>query len=207
MAKSKTSEVFKLFDVRASFAQLDVAKSFKPGQKKRYELTVLLDPTREDHAKQIALIKDHAKKLVIAQWGEKPEDLQKCFGLADEHPKKKKYDGYKGMFYFVMARNEDDGPATIVGRTKVDEAFVAQRPGMPEWPFSGAFVNTNPTLWAQDNEWGKAIRGNLRIVQFVRKGDAFGKGSADANDEFQALGDAPGTTAGGVAQVDGGFDL
>lgn len=207
MAKSKTSEIFKLHDVRASFAQLDTPKSFKPGQKKRYELTVLLDPTNAEHAKQIALIKDHAKKLIIAQWGEKPEDLQLCFGLANDHPKKKKYDGYKDMFYFVMAKNEDDGPPTIVGRSKVDGAFVAQKPGMAEWTFSGSFCNTNPTLWAQDNEWGKAIRANLRIVQFVRKGDAFGKGSADANDEFQALGDAPATSGGGVAQVDGGFDL
>lgn len=204
MAKSKTSDILYLKDVRLSFAQLDKPKAFKPGQDARYEATFLLDPTNAEHAKQIAIIKAEAKKLVLAEWGEKPSGLELCFGMADEHPKKSKYDGYKGMFFIVTANKDQP---TIVGRNKVDEAFVAQRPGSSEWPFSGAYVNTNPTLWTQKNTFGNAIRANLRIVQFVRKGPAFGAGSADANEEFQALGDAPGTTAGGVAQVDGGFDL
>lgn len=204
MAKSKTSDIIYLKDVRLSFAQLDKPKAFKPGQEPRFEATFLLDPTRKDHAEYIATIKAEAKKLVLSEWGEKPAGLELCFGLANEHPKKATYDGYKNMFYIVTANKDQP---TIVGRNKVDGAFVAQKPGMAEWPLSGFFVNTNPTLWTQRNTFGNAVRANLRIVQFVRKGTPFGAGSADANEEFQALGDAPGTTAGGVTQVTGGFDL
>jgi hypothetical protein len=63
-------------------------------------------------------------------------------------------------------------------------------------------VNTNVTLWTQDNKFGKAIRANLRIVQFVKDGKAFsGSAPANADDEFEALGDSP-SGKGGATSVD-----
>jgi hypothetical protein len=201
VAKSKTSPVIKLVEWRGSFLQLDKAKSFKPGQDPRFEATFLGDPTREDHAKQIAEINFNAIELIKAQWGEEflaivrdkkkkgePTGLEMCFGLADLHPKKSKYDGYKGQFYIVTANS--DRP-TVVSRGL--EPVV---PGNKQWPYSGAYVNTNVTLWCQDNWFGKAIRANLRIVQFNKDGTPFGAGQADANKEFTALGDLPASGGG-----------
>lgn len=195
MAKSLTSPIIKLKNVRLSFAQLDKPKAFKPGQEPRYEATFLLDPSKEEDEVQIAAIKAEASALIRAKWGEKPDGLQLCFGLANNHAKKAKYDGYKDMFYIVTANSERP---TLCTRER--EAVV---PGNKQWPYSGCYVNTNPTLWVQDNGFGIAIRANLRIVQFVEDGKAFGAGSANADDEFEKL---PTMGAKGAAAVDG-FDL
>ena len=81
---------------------------------------------------------------------------------------KAKYDGYKGMFYITTANTERPG---VYGRQRQP---IAE--GDREAPYSGCFVNTNITLWTQDNKFGKAIRANLRIVQFAKDGDSFGGG-------------------------------
>lgn len=198
MAKSITSEIIKFKSVRLSFAQLDKPKAFKPGQDPRFEATFLLDPSSEEHKTQIRTLMAEADKLVKLKWGNdadlkdnKPEGLQLCFGLANKNPKKAKYDGYKDMFYVVTANK--DRP-TIVTRDR--EAVV---PGHKQWPYSGCYVNTNPTLWVQDNGFGIAIRANLRIVQFVDDGKPFGAGSANADDEFEKL---PPKGSQGVSEVD-----
>lgn len=186
MAKTKTltSDVIKLVDWRASFLQIDKPKSFKPGQEPRYEATFLADPTRVEHLAQMKELKAAAILLAEAKgWDYATltyDDL--AYGMADKHPKKKKYDGYAGMFYIVTANASQP---TICGRN-----LEPLTPGKKPYPYSGCRVNTNVTLWTQDNEFGQAIRANLRIVQFVADDTPFGAGSAVPEDEFQALGDA-----------------
>ena len=195
MAKSKTSEVIKLKNARGSFLRLFKPKAFQEGQTPRYEATFLLDPTNADHAAAIAQLKTEAKKLIAAQWGEKPAGLKLCFGDADKDETKAKYDGYKGMFYITTANTERPG---VYGRQRQP---IAE--GDREAPYSGCYVNTNITLWTQDNKFGKAIRANLRIVQFSKDGEAFsGAAPARAEDELEALEDK---TPAGVTTSDG-FD-
>lgn len=195
MAKSKTSEVVKLKNVRGSFLRLFKPKAFQEGQTPRYEATFLLDPTNAEHAAAIAQLRAEAKKLIAAAWGEKPAGLKLCFGDADKDETKSKYDGYKGMFYVTTANTERPG---VYGRQRQP---VAE--GDREAPYSGCYVNTNITLWTQDNKFGKAIRANLRIVQFAKDGEAFsGAAPARAEDELEALEDK---TPAGVAASDG-FD-
>jgi hypothetical protein len=56
----------------------------------------------------------------------------------------------------------------------------------PSLMYAGAFVNTVITLWSQDHPvGGKGINANLRIVQFVKNGEAFGAGPASADDELK----------------------
>lgn len=193
MAKSKTltSPIIKLKDWRGSFLQLDKPKSFQPGQTPRYEATFLADPSREDHMEQMKAIKAAAIALCEAK-GWDYDEVDKCFGMADKHPKKKKYDGYAGMFYLVSA-NEDQ--PIVVGRNL--EPLV---PGKKPYPYSGCRLNTNPTLWTQDNEFGQAIRCNLRIVQFVGDDTPFGRGAADPEDEFEKLPPLAGSKGSGGAK-------
>lgn len=196
MAKEKTitSRVIKLKSWGLSFPELVVPKAYEDGQKLSYQSTVLADPTNAAHKAQILELVAEAKILCgLKQWEypkpgeEHMSEIKLCFGRADVHPKKKKYDGYAGMFYLAMSNSD---PPTICGRN-----LESLDPKRKPFPYAGCYVNTNTTLWVQDNKWGKAIRANLRIVQFVSDGAAFGKGRANAEEEFEPLGDDPSAKA------------
>lgn len=180
--KSLTSDTIKLKNVRLSFPRLDKPKAFQEGQTPRYEATFLLDPSDVAHAEQIKAIRQAAAALVKAKWGDKPAGLKLCYGLANDHETKAKYDGYKDMFFVTTANTQKP---TVCRR---DRQLVEV--GQKEFPYGGCRVNTNITLWTQDNKFGKAIRGNLRIVQFFGDDKAF-SGSAPANpeDELELYGD------------------
>lgn len=178
---SITSDVIALKNVRLSFPHLFKAKAFNKDQDPKFQATFLLDPSDKDHAKAIKQIKAQAKKVMIEKFGEMPEkgDFKLCFGLAEKHPKKKKYEGYEGMFY--IATSNTIAPTTIDRRKQE----VVEQDGVL---YAGAFVNTNITLWPQDHpQGGKGVNANLRIVQFFRDGDAFGtsKASVDEMDEVE----------------------
>ena len=176
---SITSDVIKLKNVRLSFPHLFKPKAFEKNQDPKYQATFLLDPSDKDHAKAIKEIKAQAKKVLVEKFGEMPEkgDYKLCFGLADKHPKKKKYEGYEGMFY--IATSNTIAP-TCIDRRKNE---VLEQDGVL---YAGCYVNTNITLWPQDHPvGGKGVNANLRIVQFYQEGEAFGnaKASVDEMDE------------------------
>ena len=173
---SITSEKINLDCVRLSFPHLYVPKSFTKGQAEKFQATFLLDPSDKAHAKMIAEIKKESKRIVIEAFGEKPAGLKRCYGLAAKHPKKKDYEGYEGMFY--IATSNTTRPVAVDRKRKaVDEADGIL--------YAGCFVNTVITLWCQDHEvGGKGVNANLRIVQFVKNGEAFGNAPAKADEEL-----------------------
>lgn len=176
---SITSDVIKLKNVRLSFPHLFKAKRFDDNQDAKYQATFLLDPTDKDHAKMIKEIKTQAKKVLEAKFGEVPDkdELKLCYGLADNHPKKKKYEGYKGKFY--IATSNTIAP-TCIDRRKQE---VIEADGVL---YAGCYVNTNITLWPQDHPiGGKGVNANLRIVQFYQDSEPFGiaKATSDEMDE------------------------
>ena len=179
---SKTSEVIKLENVRLSYPKLFTPKSFEEGQPKRFEAAFILDPSNPDHAAKIKEIKIAARNLMVEAFGENfaPKDLRGvCFGDGDK--KDKTPDGYAGMFYLNSANTTRPAVANRRGEP------VAE--GDPQTPYGGCYVNATITLWAQNNRFGKRINGNLRGVQFVKDGEAFGQAPASAESEFDALED------------------
>lgn len=203
MAKALTSEKIRIRSAngaRASFLALDKPVPFAAGMAPKWKATFLLDPSDKEHAAIIADIKAKAAKL-LADAGLKREDLTHppCFGDGS----KKKYDGWSGMFYISSAQ---DGTSyvPVVNRTK-----VPVKPGNAQFPYSGCYINGSITLWLQNNSYGKRINANLLTVQFVRDGEAFGGGErVDPDDEFEALGDAPGgsgSSADPFGEDDAGF--
>lgn len=176
---SVNSEIIKLKNVRLSFPEIWKPKAFEAGKEPRYQAAFLLDPSDKDHARAIKLIKSEAKKVLIEKFGEMPEkgDYRLCFGLADKHPKKKKYEGYEGMFYIDTSNTVQP---TLIDRRKNE---VVQQDGVL---YAGCYVNTNITLWVYDHpKGGKGVSANLRIIQFYRDGESFSnaKASADEMDE------------------------
>lgn len=186
---STTSEIIKLAKARLSFARLFVPKSFREGQKARFEGSFLIDPTSKAGQKQIQNVLDQAAGVIKAKFqGKIPKKLKFGFGYADGddfeidgvsfHSEVKDYDGYEGMFYVSCANTTRP---TVVDR---DRTPLCEEDGKP---YSGCYVNGTLTLWSQDNEYGQRVNANLRGVQFYKDGDAFGVKPVDADEEFDDI--------------------
>jgi len=148
-----------------------------PDREAKFQATFLLDPSDSVHIELIKLIKRTAKKTLIEAFGEIPKGVKKCFGMADKHPNKKDYDGYKGMFYISTGNSTKP---TLVDRQRRD---LDESDGVL---YAGCWVNTNPTLWTFDHPiGGKGIAANLRIIQFVADGEPFGNAPAKADEELE----------------------
>ena len=192
-----TSEVIKLAKARLSFARLFEPKAFREGQKARFEGTFLIDPSSKAGQAQIDTILEEAEAVIKAKFqGKVPKTLKFGFGYADGddfkiggvnfHSDVKEYDGYEGMFYVATANTTRP---TVVDR---DRTPLMVEDGKP---YSGCYVNGTITLWAQDNEYGQRVNGNLRGVQFFKDGEAFGVKPVDADEEFDDIEDADGNTS------------
>jgi len=170
-----TSDIIQLKEVRLSFARLFTPKAFRQGQTPRYEATFLMDPSRKDHAKMISTIKKTAKEILSEYYGGADKipvkKLEYCFGDADDDGIE--YDGYAGMFYI---RTSNQTKPKILDRNKAELDEASGR------PYSGCYVNTNITLWVMDNDFGKRVNCNLRIVQFNKDSTAFGAKPAEAEE-------------------------
>lgn len=177
MAKSNvTSDIIKCERVRLSFPQIWRPKAFEKDREAQFQATLLFDPSDSEHARMIKEIKRAAKKILIEAFTEVPAGFKRCFGLADKHPKKKEYDGYKGMFYLSMGNSTKP---TLVDRKRRD---LEESDGVL---YAGCYVNSNPTLWTYDHpKGGKGLAANLRILQFVDDGKPFGNAPAKADEEL-----------------------
>ena len=176
---SITSNKIDLDVVRLSFPHLFRPKAFQVGQDPKYQATFLMDPSDKAHAKAIKTIKKEAKRIAIEAFGDVPKGLKKCFGLAENDETKSQYDGYEGMFY-VATSNTDRPVLAGKKRDRLDEVDG------PTLLYAGAYVNTVITLWVQDHpQGGKRINANLRIVQFVKNGEPFGRAPASSEEELK----------------------
>jgi len=174
-----TSEKIKLENVRLSFAELFVAKPFKPGEeKKRYQATYLLDPSDKAHAKQIKMIEAAGEAIGNEEWdGKIPKLKGRAYGYEDDL-EGKIYDGYEGMFWVKTSKGEEEGRVTVVDQN--NDPLTADDNKV----YNGCYVDATLTLWTQDNSWGKRINGNLRAIKYRGPGEAFGRAPIEAEDEF-----------------------
>lgn len=195
MGKSVTSEVIRLTNVRLSYPKLEKAEKFDASNDKetpKFSATALLDPSNEEHARLIAILKKTAKELANEAFGEMPQGLKLCFGKGDNLDKVP--EGYEGMVYVRLSNTTRPAVANRRGNP------VA--PGEDQWPYAGAYVNITCTLWVQNNKFGKRINGNLRGVQFVKDGEAFGQGPISVETEFEALDESGAGAVGGADDWD-----
>ena len=178
-----TSEVIKVFGARLSYPKMFTPQAFDDGGPKRFEATFLLDPSNPDHAAKIKEIKIATRALMTEAFGPDfdPKELRDrvCFGEGNK--KAKIPDGYADMFFVNTANTTRPAVANRSGGPVVE--------GDEQCPYGGCFVNGTFTFWAQNNKFGKRINANLRGVQFVKDGEAFGREPINAEDEFEAMED------------------
>lgn len=191
----KVRKVIKLPEGRLCYAYLSKPKTKPPRPdgsipEPKYETAVLLDPSNPAHAKTIAEIKAEAQRLA----SETPElagtPLKKLvlgFGngdkkaVDDEGERNPTYAAYEGMFYV----NTSSATRPLIGDRSGHE--IGQ--DNAQFPYSGCYANVKITLfpWHHVPTKRKGISVDLRSVQFVRDGEAFGRGSLSAETEFEPL--------------------
>ena len=161
---------------RVAFVQVFTPRAFEEGMEPVYSLTALLDPNIPEHKAAIKQVRKAAADLMVEAWGSKKVDLKHvCFGFADDDMAER-YDGYEGMFW-VRVKNKRR--PVVIDR---DKSALAEDDGRL---YSGSFCNVSMDMWCQKkSKYGKNISGNLRGVQFVRDGDAFGGQKVDVDKEF-----------------------
>ena len=187
MKKSINSKPIKLSNVRLSFPNLREAARFDPENERetpKYRAAFILDPKL--NAETIKEIKMAAQEIIKEMWGGKPAGFKDvdCFGDGNTkvNNQGEVYAGYADMFY-VQANNPKrpillHKDKTPVDKEEIEDIFQA-----------GYRVNASINLWAQDNKFGKAIRCQLRGIQFVREDETFGGGGVNVDSEFDDLAD------------------
>lgn len=180
----------KLIDVRASFCHVHKKSPDKVNSKTKeiikgsYQLNALMDPNTDIGKANLAKLKAARLQLMEKKWGTdqkkwpkiKPEKLCVRDGSLEN------YDGYEGMYYCSM--RSDDKPVTIDRIRDANGKWVELDENSGKI-YSGCYVNIIARVWIQDNEHGIRVNCEVKSVQFLRHGAAFGNAAPiDPNEEF-----------------------
>lgn len=126
------------------------------------------------------------------KWGAKADKIVAAFNWSGKKPDTAlakgeylnqdgdAYDGFEDMWY--ISAKAKTRPLVIDQQRNP----VAQTDGLI---YAGCYLNVIIEIWAQDNKFGKAVRAELKGVQFVRDGDAFGGGAPASVDDFDEVED------------------
>jgi hypothetical protein len=176
-----------LKEVRLAFPKLWEAKAVGNGDSKYYSAAFPIDPKSENHKALTAAIEAVAKE----KWGAKAAGILSTIREKGDIGYKLKplksaegdvYDGFQDMYSLNASRREDKGRVLVVDRVKQP---LTEQDGKP---YAGCYVNAVIEVWAQDNSNGKRVNAELKAVQFVKDGDAFGSGAPVSADAFEDLG-------------------
>jgi hypothetical protein len=168
---------------RIAFANgIFTASAAEEGGKKKFNAKFILEP---DH-KQIDKIRALEDEVAKDKWGKDAEKIMKRIrATADKmflrDGDTQRADGFEGNLYF--SANNDKRP-TVFNK---DRSSIAEEDGII---YSGCYVNVKVNLWAQDNQYGQRINGELLGVQFAGDGDSFSAGAPPAAaDDFPDMED------------------
>ena len=180
MSEKKTEDhVIMLSNVRLAFPELFTAKQVNGEGKAAFSAAFLMPPEHPD----IPRIKAAIAAVAKGKWGDEAAEVMKILVAGDKiclhnGDLKANYDGFAGHMY-VSARGYTR-PLAI----GADRAPLVESDGVL---YSGCFVNAQVSLWGQQNNYGKRVNAQLRGVQFLRDGEAFGGGAVAQADEFEEV--------------------
>lgn len=183
---------FTFSEARASFEVLGIPESYQqdPKNPRRWSCTFLVPQGSPQAVAVLKMITEVAQ----AKWDKKAklylEDI-----LADKKAScwvngdKKEYDGYAGMMALTAYRYEEKGRPIVMDNdtTPIYKADGTLYEGKGGRIYSGCYVRGRVDIYAQDNKNGKGIRAELKVVQRLKNGDAFGGGTPPSADGFEAV--------------------
>jgi hypothetical protein len=179
---------------RGSFLNLFEPKPYENGPP-TYNGKFIIDPA--DKA-TVQKLDDAMMAVARAKWGDKaqrvfdnlvktgkPKTIEVGFVKGDYiNGDGEPYDGFENMYYISAKADPTRDPRPLI--LDRDKSPLVAADGRP---YSGSYVNVQVEFWAQDNNFGKAIRATLKAVQFVRDGDAFSGGTPPDASAFDTIGD------------------
>jgi len=171
--------------VRGAFLTLFEAKTVNGEGEPAYSGAFLIDPKTPGGQKLIDTINAKIEEVAKAKWGAKADGVLAAMRKANktclqDGDLKADYDGFAGMM-FVSTRSKVR--PLVIDRDKTPLTAADGR------IYSGCQVLPQIELWAQDNSYGKRVNAQLKGVQFIKDGDAFGGGGTPASaDDFGDLG-------------------
>lgn len=190
------ADIIYLQNVRLSFPKLIEASAAKPGDPKKWGANFILEPNDPQFAKFMGEL----GKVATEKWKENANVIltavqqdrkMRCFGQGSELIDKKTfapYLGYAGKVFITSSSVEEKPPLIIrADGTPVDNANTMERQALARKLYGGAYVNCAVLPWAQDNEYGRALRNQLIAVQFFADGEAFGDAPPNVDGIFQAI--------------------
>lgn len=194
------AETIYLSNVRLSFPKLIEASSaaFTPDAAKKFSADLIISSSDP----QLAKFMGEVQKLATEKWKEQGgavlqmiqgDRKLRCYGKGDEKVDKKTfkpYDGYAGMMYVSANSNEDRPPQIMRPMDGKVAANLIERQELARALFGGCYVNVALRPWAQDNQFGRAVRCELVAIQFSKDGEAFGEPAPDLS-MFAAVPAAP----------------
>lgn len=174
------SSIF-LKGVRIAFAEgIFEATQFEGKGEPRYGCRLLVEKGSDADT----AIKAEMSRVAKKEWGDRAEAIVQsiigrpqscCYYPGDL----KEYDGFKGKMALAANRNAKKGAPLVIDR---DKSPLTVHDGRP---YSGCIVNAKVNIWAQDNQYGQAIRCTLETIQFSKDADAFGSGGPATADGFE----------------------
>lgn len=186
--QKQQDNIVMLTNVRIAFPTLFTPQQVNGEGKAAFSASFLMPPDHPD----IIKIRNAITEVATAKWGEKAQEILRGLIAGDKvclhnGDTKSQYDGFPGNM-FVSARGYQR--PLVIGQ---DKSPLVEADGKP---YSGSYVNAQVALWAQANNFGKRVNAQLRGVQFLRDGEAFGGGAVSNPDEFtevdnSADGEAP----------------
>ena len=165
------SVVLRLRGVRLSFADLFTPRAFEEGDDPTYSATFLM-PKEGDPEKNAAYAKQAVAHVIKAGLKIKETALSADRRCLRDGALKEDTDGYDDTILFLSSGSKKKIPVVDGDLTPLGEDDGK--------PYSGCYVNATVRLWAQDHKkYGKRVNAQLRAVQFVKHGEAFGSGGVD----------------------------
>lgn len=175
-----------LKEVRLAFPKLYEAQPVGKGDGKYYSTACPIAPGSANDK----LLNDAIAAVAKEKWRDKADailaTLKEKGDIGYKHKPLKDsegqvYDGFEDMYSLNASLNETKGRPLVLDERKNQ---LTARDGKP---YAGCWANLSVDVWAQDNANGKRMNVQLKGVQFVRDGDAFGGGAPASPDDFDEI--------------------
>lgn len=185
-------------NARLSFPHLLVAKPVNNGPPK-FSANFILQDSAPEWAEAMQII----GQLATDKWADKAQGVLnmisqdkrlRCYGSGSEKISQTSgevYDGY-GDPGIVFISGSNDSQPDLRG---ADAQPIPPTGNANQLFVGGNYVDAVVRFWPQENEHGRAIRGQLVGVQYLREGEHFGNDEVDVGTVFQAVPGAPAPTA------------
>lgn len=197
MAEAQKLYEVDLTDVRLSWARLHTPESSIEGGKPKYSAEFIIDPNTANGKKSIEAAKKALNEILADTWKDKGVNIyknleknRKAFRAGETFTDSNGEVGeqYAGKMVIKASRHTEQGRPLVLSRRA-----QPMQAGDEGYPYNGCYVNATIRFYAVSDQarGGNGVFASVEVVQYFRKGEAFGGGApaVDYESKFKDLGD------------------